>query len=92
MRALAKFVQGDIRYVAIELGIGGLQPHQASDIYSHRYGDCKDKATLMSSMLREIGVESYYLDVNTQRGWGGAGPSGDVGLVQPRDPGGEITC
>ena len=72
MRALAKFVQGDIRYVAIELGIGGLQPHQASDIYSHRYGDCKDKATLMSSMLREIGVESYYLDVNTERG--GAAP------------------
>jgi Domain of Unknown Function with PDB structure (DUF3857)/Transglutaminase-like superfamily len=68
MQALAKFVQGDIRYVAIELGIGGLQPHQASDIFSHRYGDCKDKATLMSSMLHEIGVESFYLDINTYRG------------------------
>jgi hypothetical protein len=72
MQALARFVQSDIRYVAIELGIGGLLPHPASDIYSHHYGDCKDKATLMSSMLHEIGVESYYLDVNTERG--GAAP------------------
>ena len=68
MRALGKFVQDDIRYVAIELGIGGWQPHAANDIYSHHYGDCKDKATLMSTMLKEIGVESYYVVVNTDRG------------------------
>ena len=72
MQALAKFVQGDIRYVAIELGIGGFQPHPAGDIFAHRYGDCKDKATLMSSMLHEIGVDSYYLDIHTHRG--GAAP------------------
>jgi len=68
MQAIAAFVQKDIRYVAIELGIGGWQPHAARDIYSHRYGDCKDKATLMSTMLKEIGVESYYLDINARRG------------------------
>ncbi len=68
MQAIAAFVQKDIRYVAIELGIGGWQPHPARDIYSHRYGDCKDKATLMSAMLKEIGVESYYLDINARRG------------------------
>jgi uncharacterized protein DUF3857/transglutaminase superfamily protein len=68
MRALADFVQRDIRYVAIELGIGGLQPHPAKDIFEHHYGDCKDKATLMGSMLKEIGVESYYMSINTTRG------------------------
>ncbi len=68
MRALANFVQRDIRYVAIELGIGGFQPHPARDTYSHRYGDCKDKATLMSAMLKEIGVDSFYLSINTTRG------------------------
>lgn len=68
MQALASFVQQDIRYVAIELGIGGWQPHPAKDIYGHKYGDCKDKATLLSSMLKEIGVESFYLSVNTTRG------------------------
>jgi len=57
MRALAQFVQKEIRYVAIQLGIGGWQPHPAAEIFVHHYGDCKDKATLMSSMLKEIGVE-----------------------------------
>jgi uncharacterized protein DUF3857/transglutaminase superfamily protein len=68
MRALARFVQADIRYVAIQLGIGGWQPHPAPDIFAHKYGDCKDKATLMSTLLKEIGVDSYYLSVNTERG------------------------
>lgn len=68
MQILAEFVQHDIRYVAIELGIGGLQPHAATNVFSNRYGDCKDKATLMRSMLREIGVESFYVVINTERG------------------------
>jgi hypothetical protein len=72
MQALARFVQADIRYVAIELGIGGWQPHPAPEIFTHRYGDCKDKATLMSSMLHEIGVESFFVTINTVRG--GAAP------------------
>src|SRR5262249_22928639 len=68
MQAIAEFVQRDIRYVAIELGIGGWQPHAAPDVFTHRYGDCKDKATLMRSMLHEIGVDSYYVIINTERG------------------------
>jgi transglutaminase-like putative cysteine protease len=68
MQALARFVQTDIRYVAIELGIGGFQPHSATDVFTHRYGDCKDKATLLSAMLKEIGVDSYYVLINTTRG------------------------
>jgi predicted transglutaminase-like cysteine proteinase len=68
MQAIANFVQRDIRYVAIALGIGGWQPHAAPDVFAHRYGDCKDKATLMRTMLREIGVESYHVVINTERG------------------------
>jgi len=68
MKALAQFVQHDIRYVAIELGIGGWQPHPANDVFTHRYGDCKDKATLLSSMLSRVGVESYYVVINSERG------------------------
>lgn len=68
MNALATFMQKEIRYVAIQLGIGGWQPHAAPDVFIHRYGDCKDKATLLSAMLHEIGVDSYYLDINTERG------------------------
>ena len=68
MQAIAEFVQRDIRYVGIELGIGGFQPHSATDVFAHRYGDCKDKATLMSAMLKGIGVDSYYVLINTERG------------------------
>jgi len=68
MQALARYVQREVRYVAIELGIGGWQPHPAAEVFAHRYGDCKDKVTLMRSMLNEIGVESYYLVINTERG------------------------
>ena len=68
MQAIAHFAQHDIRYVAIELGIGGWQPHPAPEVFAHRYGDCKDKATLMRSMLREIGIESYHVVINDRRG------------------------
>jgi Domain of Unknown Function with PDB structure (DUF3857)/Transglutaminase-like superfamily len=68
MKALADFAQRDIRYVAIELGIGGWQPHAAAEVFTHHYGDCKDKATLMGAMLQEIGVDSYYVVINSERG------------------------
>ncbi len=68
MQALAGFAQRDIRYVGIELGIGGWQPHPAADVFSNRYGDCKDKATLLQSMLREIGIQSYLVVINDKRG------------------------
>ncbi|HTR23825.1 MAG TPA: DUF3857 and transglutaminase domain-containing protein [Terriglobales bacterium] len=68
MQAIASFLQHDVRYVAISLGIGGWQPHAAPDVLAHRYGDCKDKATLMRTMLREIGVDSYHVVINTERG------------------------
>ena len=67
MRAVAQFVQSQIRYVAVELGIGGWQPHAASDVFTNRYGDCKDKATLTIAMLKQLGIESYYVIINTQR-------------------------
>jgi len=68
MKAIAQFVQHDIRYVAIELGIGGWQPHPAPEVFSHRYGDCKDKATLVRTMLHEIGIESFHVAINNRRG------------------------
>jgi hypothetical protein len=68
IRALAAFAQKEIRYVAIEIGIGGFQPHYARDIFAGRYGDCKDKVTLLATMLKELGIESHYVLVHTERG------------------------
>jgi hypothetical protein len=68
IQALARFAQRDVRYAAIEIGIGGHKPHPAAEIFAHRYGDCKDKSTVLGSMLNEIGVKSYYMLVHTDRG------------------------
>jgi hypothetical protein len=68
LRALAEFAQKEIRYVAIEIGIGGYKPHPASSTLSNRYGDCKDKATLLAALLESVGVASHYLLVDTDRG------------------------
>jgi len=69
LRAIAEFVQSDVRYVAIEIGIGGYQPHSAGEIFRYRYGDCKDKATLLSTMLRVAGIGSNYVLIHTDRGF-----------------------
>lgn len=68
IKNLAGFAQNDVRYVAIEIGIGGYQPHEASQIFTNRYGDCKDKATVLSAMLAQIGIKSYYILIHTDRG------------------------
>ena len=66
--AVAKFVQKQVRYVAIEVGIGGYQPHAAGDIFRNRYGDCKDKAALVTAMLSAIGVHAAAVVVDSARG------------------------
>jgi uncharacterized protein DUF3857/transglutaminase superfamily protein len=68
IRALCSFLQREVRYVEIKIGIGGFQPHPASSVFASRYGDCKDKATLLSTMLKEINIESFYVLIHTERG------------------------
>ncbi len=66
--AIAEFVQKQVRYFVIEMGIGGWQPHPAADIFRNRYGDCKDKATLLSAMLSAVDIHSTLVLVDTRRG------------------------
>ncbi|MGB6932491.1 MAG: DUF3857 domain-containing protein [Acidobacteriaceae bacterium] len=65
---VAGFMQQQIRYVGIEIGIGTLQPHSAEEVFRNRYGDCKDKATLMISMLSAVGIRATWLAVDHRRG------------------------
>lgn len=64
-RALA-FVQGDIRYTGIEIGVNSHAPKPPETTLEHRYGDCKDKALLLISLLAEIGVQAEPVLVNTR--------------------------
>ncbi|MDT7810453.1 MAG: hypothetical protein QOJ42_369 [Acidobacteriaceae bacterium] len=69
IQGIAGFMQREIRYVGIEIGIGGLQPHPAADVFKYRYGDCKDKATLLIAMLNAVGVRATWVLVDTHRGF-----------------------
>jgi transglutaminase-like putative cysteine protease len=66
---IANYMQRNIRYVGIEIGIGGLQPHSAEEVFRNRYGDCKDKATLLRAMLESVGIHSTWVLVDTRRGF-----------------------
>ena len=68
IEAITSYIQRQIRYVAIEIGIGGWQPHMAGDIFKNQFGDCKDKATLLATMLKDAGIDSYYAVAQIDRG------------------------
>ncbi|MFZ0461906.1 MAG: DUF3857 domain-containing protein [Candidatus Acidiferrales bacterium] len=68
IEAITSYLQRQIRYVAIEIGIGGYQPHAAADVFKNQYGDCKDKVTLLSVMLKDAGIDSYYAVAQISRG------------------------
>ena len=65
---ITESIQKNVRYFVVMRGIGGWQAHYAADIYRNRYGDCKDKTTLLISMLQAIGIHAYYLHVDSERG------------------------
>ena len=65
--ATLQFVQDNIRYVGIELGINSHQASPAPQVLARRYGDCKDKTSLMISILGELGIEAFPALVNTYR-------------------------
>ena len=64
LSAITGFMQDEIRYVAVEMGIGGWQPHAAQEVFRNRYGDCKDKATLLTAMLAAAGMTAHPLLVD----------------------------
>jgi transglutaminase-like putative cysteine protease len=57
--AAIRFVQDDIRYLGIEMGRNSHEPHQPSETLAGRWGDCKDKAFLLSALLRELGLDAW---------------------------------
>ena len=58
VQAIYRFVAMGIRYVSISLGVGRYQPHAASEVLSYQYGDCKDKDTLLESLLQAKGFDT----------------------------------
>ena len=59
LAALLGFTARQVRYVAVEVGIGGYRPFAPDKVLERRWGDCKDKALLLVDLLREVGIEAY---------------------------------
>ncbi|MEC8894904.1 MAG: DUF3857 domain-containing protein, partial [Planctomycetota bacterium] len=59
IRALYNFVVTDIRYNAWEFGVHGFKPYNASKVFARRFGDCKDKATLLCVMLDKVDIKAH---------------------------------
>jgi tetratricopeptide (TPR) repeat protein len=65
--ALYDFVAKNFRYVSLSLGLARYQPHAATDVLHNQYGDCKDKHTLLASLLQAEGLYASSVLINSSR-------------------------
>ncbi len=68
--ALYRWVSQNIRYVAVYLGNGGLEPNAAQSILDNHYGDCKDHVVILEALLAARGIDSTPVLIGA-----GGGPS-----------------
>ncbi len=59
VRRLFYWVQDKIKYIAFEDGMRGFIPHNANYVFSKRYGDCKDMASITNNLLKLAGIKSH---------------------------------
>jgi tetratricopeptide (TPR) repeat protein len=67
IQGLYDFVAKNFRYVSLSLGVGRYQPHSAADVLHNQYGDCKDKHTLLESLLEAEGLHASSVLINSSR-------------------------
>jgi cellulose synthase operon protein C len=65
VRAVYDYVVQKTRYVALEFGIHGFKPYRCAQIFARGFGDCKDKATLIVTMLKVLGIDATIVIVRT---------------------------
>jgi hypothetical protein len=65
-RSIYSWVQGNIKYIAFEDGMGGFVPRDAGLVCSRRFGDCKDMASILTEMLTTAGVPAYFTWIGTR--------------------------
>jgi transglutaminase-like putative cysteine protease len=65
IEALFDYVKREVRYVSLDLGKSGYEPASARDVFKNKYGDCKDKSTLLISMLRTAGIPAHHVLIPT---------------------------
>lgn len=66
VRAVYGWVVKNTRYVALEFGIYGFKPRRCVQTVTRGWGDCKDKATVIVTLLKELGIPAHLVIVRTQ--------------------------
>jgi len=61
---LYKYLQHNMRYVSIQLGIGGFKPMLAQDVHNNKYGDCKGLSNYMKAILKVAGIPAHYITIS----------------------------
>lgn len=67
IRALYNFVSTHVHYISLSFGIGRYQPHAANEVLDNGYGDCKDKHTLLTALLKAAGYDAWPALINSSR-------------------------
>ena len=66
VRRIFEWVIRNTRYVALEFGIHGYRPYRVTQIVERGFGDCKDKASLLYTMLRQAGIDARIALIRTR--------------------------
>jgi hypothetical protein len=74
--AIYRWVIQNTHYVALEFGIHGYRPYPVTQVFHRRFGDCKDKASLLIAMLHQAGIPADFVLVRIR----------DLGLIDPAIP------
>jgi transglutaminase-like putative cysteine protease/tetratricopeptide (TPR) repeat protein len=74
IEAIHNYVVKNTRYLHLGLGVHGWKPYKTTECFSNKYGDCKDKSSLLKVMLEEAGIPAHLVLVRTR----------DLGTVDER--------
>lgn len=64
-KAIYKFVQTEVKYVAYEDSLGGFVPREASLVLKRKFGDCKDMSSLLRQLCKAVDLDARYVWIGT---------------------------
>ena len=66
-RLAVRYVQDEVRYLGLEIGVNNYKPHEPKVVFANGYGDCKDKALLLATILRSADIPAYIALLSTSK-------------------------